>query len=249
MSDFEELSFVIPGHTPETMPLDRLIEYLQQMAIVLGDPSQLHLVEIRHSSVSPVLRAPKIIALEAREMAARVQSGQGTLRQLGAYDRIRRMVRSDAEGTHNLEKYALLKVADKVVLEIPPAPDEMGTVENLRQATYVDGQVIKVGGAGEDAALQLQGLDGRILSGFIVKRHLAKELAQLLWGPPVRLNGVGIWCRDIDGVWRLVKMRVQSYEQLEDDDAVSTLERLRSLKVDWPNDTYEKLSAEREGLQ
>ena len=35
------------------------------MAVVLGDPTNLHLVEIRHSSVAPVLHAPKAIALEA----------------------------------------------------------------------------------------------------------------------------------------------------------------------------------------
>ena len=81
MADFEELSFVIPGYTPETMPLGRLIEYLQQMAVVLGDPTNLHLVEIRHSSVAPVLHAPKAIALEARERASRVPRGDGTKRQ------------------------------------------------------------------------------------------------------------------------------------------------------------------------
>lgn len=131
--------------------------------------------------------------------------------------------------------------------EEPAAPDETGVVDGLRQATSIDGQLIKVGGAGEDAALQLQGVDGRILSGFTAKRHLAKELAQLLWGPTVRLNGVGIWCRDADGVWSLARMHVQSYEQLEEDDAMLTLERLRSLKVDWPKDALELLQSEREG--
>lgn len=108
---------------------------------------------------------------------------------------------------------------------------------------------MKVGGAGEDAALQLQAGDGRILSGFTAKRHLAKELAQLLWGPTVRLNGIGIWCRDADGIWNLTRMHVQSYEQLEEDDAMLTLERLRSLKVNWPDDAFEKLHSEPEGHQ
>lgn len=191
MADFEELSFVIPGYTPETMPLGRLIEYLQQMAVVLGDPTNLHLVEIRHSSVAPVLHAPKAIALEARERASRVPRGDGTKRQVDAYNRIRRMVRRDASGTEYSGRPALLKTAERVILEIPAAADEFGLVDGLRQATTIDGQLIRIGGAGEDAALQVQDLDGRILSGFTAKRHLAKELAQLLW-EPVRLAGIGV---------------------------------------------------------
>lgn len=249
MSDFEELSFVIPGYTPETMPLDRLIEYLQQMAVVLGDPSNLHLVEIRKSSVNPVLHAPKATALEARDRAGRVQRGEGTRRQIDAYNRIRRMVRRDAVGTKYAGRSALLKSANRVILEIPAAPEETGVVDGLRQATSIDGQIIKVGGAGEDAALQLQAVDGRILSGFSAKRHLAKELAQLLWGPTVRLNGMGIWCRDEDGIWSLTRMHVQSFEQLEEDDPMLTLERMRSLKVYWPEDAIELLQREREGDQ
>lgn len=244
MDDHDELSFVIPGYTPETMPLDRLIEYLQQMAVVLGDPTNLHLVEIRKSSTSPVLHAPKAVALEARERAQRVQRGDGTRRQIDAYNRIRRMVRRDAVGALYAGRPALLKTADRIILEIPAAPEDTGVVEGLRQATTVDGELIRIGGAGEDAALQVQDLEGRTLSGFTAKRSLAKELCQLLY-EPVRLSGVGIWCRDSEGVWSLTRMQVQSYERLEEEDATLTLERMRSLSVEWPEDAIERLRAER----
>ena len=101
------------------------------------------------------------------------------------------MVRRDASGTEYSGRPALLKTAERVILEIPAAADESGLVDGLRQATTIDGQLIRIGGAGEDAALQVQDLDGRILSGFTAKRHLAKELAQLLW-EPVRLAGIGV---------------------------------------------------------
>jgi len=248
MGDSEELSFVIPGYTPDTIPLDRLIEYLQQMSVVLGDPANLHLIEIRSSSVMPVLHAPKAAALEARDRAQRVQRGEGTKRQTDAYNRIRRMVRRDTVGVKYAGRPALLRSADRVILEIPAAPDDSGIVEGLRQASSIDGQLIRVGGAGDDAALQLQDIDGRILSGFTAKRHLAKELAQLLW-EPVRLMGIGIWCRNDEGLWSLDRMSVQSYERLEDEDAILTLERLRDLKVEWPEDISERLHREREADQ
>ncbi|MCA8893888.1 MAG: hypothetical protein KDJ20_00665 [Hyphomicrobiales bacterium] len=246
MAEYEELSFIIPGYTPETMPLNRLIEYLQQMAVVLGDPENLHLVEIRESSVAPVLHAPRATALEARERASRVQRGDGTKRQVEAYNRIRRMVRRDAAGTQHAGRPALLKSPERILLEIPAAPDDSGVVEGLRQFTSIDGQLIRVGGAGDNAAIQLQELDGKIVSGFTARRQLAKELAQLLY-EPVRLMGVGQWGRNEDGVWTLERMLVQGYERIEDEDPDITLARLRDLDVTWPADAWERLMSEREG--
>lgn len=54
------------------------------------------------------------------------------------------------------------------------------------------------------------------------------------------------WSRNDDGAWTLDRMLVQSFERLEDEDATVTLEKLRDLKVDWPEDTWERLSSERE---
>lgn len=242
MADYEELSFVIPGYTPETIPLARLIEYLEQMATVLGDPDSLHLVAIKESSVAPVFHAPKAVALEARDRASRIQRGDGTKRQVDAYNRLRRMIRRDSYGSG---RSAVLSSGTKVVLEIPAAPDDLGVLSGIRQATTVDGQLIRVGGAGEDASLQVQDLQGRIMSGFTAKRALAKDLAQLMW-EPVRLSGIGLWERTSEGEWRLDRMHIQSYERLEDEDLSLMLERLRSLKVDWPIDALDKLRDERE---
>jgi hypothetical protein len=41
-------------------------------------------------------------------------------------------------------------------------------------------------------------------------------------------------------------MQVQSYERLEEEALGVTLEKLRSVNVDWPDDAYERMLAERE---
>lgn len=127
----------------------------------------------------------------------------------------------------------------------PAAPDDTGVLSGIRQASSVDGQLIRVGGAGDDAALQVQDLQGKILSGFTAKRAVAKDLAKLLW-EPVRLYGIGLWGRTGEGEWLLERMQVQSFEPLEDEDASLILERLRSLKVEWPDDSLDRLLAERD---
>src|SRR4051794_32365465 len=196
------------------MPLNRLIEYLQQMALVLGEPESLHLVGIQDGSVAPILHAPRAVALQAKDRARRVRQGEGTRKQLDAYNRIRRMLRRDAP---LLDKPALLRSDKQVVLEIPAAPEDSGILAGIRQFGTFDGQLIRVGGAGEDASLQVQDMQGKIHSDFSAKRALAKDLAKLLW-EPVRLAGVGIWERTSEGEWHLDRMQVQSYERLEDED-------------------------------
>lgn len=242
MADFEELSFVIPGYTPETMPLNRLIEYLQQMSVVLGDPENLHLIAVNEGSCAPMFHIPKAAALEAHDRAAKVSRGDGTKKQVDAYNRVSRMLRRDLMGA---SRPAILRSSKKVILEIPVAPDDLGVLTGVRQASTVDGQLIRVGGAGDDATLQVQDLDGRIMSGFTAKRTLAKELAHLMW-EPVRLSGVGQWGRSEDGVWSIERMQVQSYERLEDEGLGLTLEKLRRLNVAWPVDAYDRMLAERE---
>lgn len=244
MADFEELSFAIPGWTPETLPLDRLIGYLQQLSIMLGDPTNLHLVAVREGSAEPVLRVPKAAALVARDRVRKVATGDGTKRQVDAFNSVRRMVRRD---TRDAGRPAVLRGPNKAVLiEINPAPDETGALTGVRQASSFDGQLTKVGGVGEDASLQLVDLENRVHSGFTAKRSLAKELARRLW-EPVRLSGVGLWGRNEDGVWSLERMQVQSFEPLDEDESLSLIfDRLRGLNVVWPDDADARLADERE---
>lgn len=246
MADYEELSFVIPGYTPETLPLNRLIEYLQQMSVLLGEPENLHLMEVRTGSAAPTFRIPTPVAAVANDRAARVQRGDGTKKQVDAYNRLRRMIRRD---TRDAGQPAFLRNPHKVVLEIPAAPDDLGVLSGVRQFTTVDGQLVRVSGAGngEDATLQVQDLDGRIMSGFTAKRMLAKEMARLMW-EPVRLSGVGLWCRDEDGAWTIERMQVQSYERLDDEELGVTVERMRGLNVQWPDDAFDQLIAQRDGM-
>jgi hypothetical protein len=242
MADFEEFSFVIPAYSPETMPLDRLIEYLQQISVVVGDAANLHLTKIERSSTAPIFHVPKRAALEAKERAAQFTRGAGTKDQKRAYNRLRRMVRRDApEAT----RPAVLIEAKMVILEIPAAPEDVSVLSGVHQATTIDGLLISVGGAGDAAALRLQTLDGETIAGFSATRTLAKEMAKFIY-EPLRVSGPGVWGRSEDGVWGLERMQIQSFELLDDRALALVFAELRELKVNWPNNVNDLLVRERE---
>jgi hypothetical protein len=243
MAEFEEFSFVIPAYTPETMPLDRLIEYLQQISAVIGDAANLHLIKIDKSSTAPTFIVPKRAALQAKERAAQFNRGDGTREQARAYNRLRRMVRRDAP---EARRPAVLSSAAKVILEIPAAPEDSGALTGIRQASTFDGVLVSIGGVGDAASVRLQTLDGQVVSGFTATRTVAKDLAKLIY-EPIRVSGPGIWGRSEEGVWGLERMQIQSFEPLDDEPLREVLARLRSVEVEWPADTFERLRLEREG--
>jgi hypothetical protein len=238
MEDYDELEFVIPAYTPETMPLDRLLLYLQEIGEVVGVAHEMHLVRIEASSTKPVFKMPTPMANEARERASLVRRGDGTVRQRRAYNRIRQMVRRDGG------KPASLKDRSGVILDFPPEA-EVAPMVGVRQPSSFDGVLLRVGGAGEYIPILMQGLEGEIFSGFATTRALAKEIAPRIF-EPLRLHGLGSWDRSPDGEWKLTKMLVQTYETLADESLEEVVRQLRAAPVVWPRDADEVLKAERE---
>lgn len=244
MADFETLKFDIPAYTPETMPLDRLIEYLQQISAVLGASQDLHLIRVENGSTRPVFKLPATVAVRARENAAEVRQGGGSVEQRKAFERVRRMVRRDTRDVGT--KPARLRDGRRVLLEFPVVTGDASSPLGLTQPTSIDGALVRVGGVGEQVTLQLQKLSGETLSGFVATKSLAKQMAPRIF-EPIRLHGIGVWERSSEGVWTLARMQVQSYEPLEDESLNDVVAKLRGAPVTWPDDADERLRAEREG--
>lgn len=238
MTEFEELEFVIPAFTPETMPLPRLLEYLEEIATVVGVAKDMHLIRIEESSTRPVFKIPRPTAALARQQADAVRQGRGTPAQRGAFDRIRQMVRHDGGEPANL------KDRSGVILSFFPLESPDAVVATVRQPTSFDGELTRIGGAGEYSAVQMRDAAGKIYSGFSASRSTAKAMCSLLF-EPLRVTGTGTWERTRNGAWNLSKMLISSFERIEDEAAEEVMRRLGAVKVTWPEDADALLAAER----
>jgi hypothetical protein len=241
MADFEHFEFVIPGYTPETMPLDRLIEYLTQLTIILGNPSDLHLVDIQKSSTKPVIVMPHHAAVKARHRARETWEGGGSIRQRGAYQRLRRMVTDDGG------KPAILTSRQATILEFPSV--DLGAdqeISSMRQASSVTGELIRVGGDGEFDQILLKEFSGDVVAGCFATKEVAKQLAKCLH-EHVRLHGIASWSRDRRGQWQISRMKVLNFETLENDSLSDALAEAQTSVSDWPDDIADKLLEMRQG--
>lgn len=241
MADLERFEFTVPGYLPETMPLDRLIEYLNQLMVILGQPTDLHLIGIEKSSTRPVLVMPHHAAVKARQRARETWEGGGPLRARQAYQRICRMVSDDGG------KPATLSAKEGTILEFPSV--EVGAdqeVGSIRQPTSVTGELIRVGGDAEFDQILLKDLSGEIVSGCFATREVAKQLAKCLHDH-VRLHGIASWHRDQQGSWHIARMKVQTFETLDADGLAEALEAVQTETADWPDDAFDTLLGMRRG--
>jgi hypothetical protein len=243
MVAFEEFTFVIPGYTPETIPLARLMEYLKELIAVLGDPKDVHLAAINPGSVSPILHISPREALSVRDRVQRFRCGKGSARQRSAAGKIANMLRQDAPG---LAKTVVLSSQNMVLFEIASAPATPEALTGISQPTTLTGQLTRIGGLSETASLELLDSAGETFRGIKAPRQLAKGLAKLLW-EPVRLTGTGNWTRSADGKWQLDRLDVQSFDVPNNQSLSTVIEHLRSAEVDWPEDILDRLSKERRG--
>jgi hypothetical protein len=241
MADFERFEFTLPGYTPETMPLDRLIEYLNQLAVILGNPSDLHLVDIKKSSTKPVFVLPRHAAVKARKRARETWEGGGPQRARDAYRRIRRMVSEDGG------KPAILAAREGTVIEFPSvdlgADQEIGSV---RQASSVTGELIRVGGETEFDQILLRDVSGAVIAGCFATQDIAKQLAKYLH-EYIRLHGIASWHRDQHGKWQLARMKVQTFEKVDPENLSDAVAAVQAAVADWPDDLHDKLLEMRGG--
>lgn len=240
MKDLERFKFTLPGYTPDTMPLNRLMEYLNQLSIVLGSPGDLHLVGIEKGSTRPVLAMRHDVAHRARNNARAVAEGGGSANRRQAFHTIRRMVAEDGGET------AVLKAPKgAVILKFPSAAiGEDQVVNSLRQNTSIEGTLVRIGGIGDNAQLLIQEMNGNVIAGSAATRPLAQEMARLIYRP-IRVNGLASWHRDEEGKWKITRLLVQSYDALDDRELEEVVAELRAVKVQWPDDSLEQLQAMR----
>lgn len=240
MTDLERFKFTVPGYSPETMPLDRLMEYLNQLSIVLGNPGDLHLVGVEKGSTRPVLAMRHDVAVKARHNAREVAEGGGSIRRREAFNTIRRMVAQDGG------KPAVLKEPKGAIILKFPSVDvgQDQVIQSLRQPTSIEGTLVRVGGIGENAQLLIQELNGKVIAGCTASRSTAQDMAHLIY-QPIRVNGIGSWHRTEEGKWEIARLHVQTFEPLDDDGLEDVVAKLQAVKANWPADTIDQLQAMR----
>jgi len=232
-----ELRWKIDAYSADTMPLDRLADYLSELAKMLGDAEHLHLIKVDTGSTVPVLKVDDEAVDRVKQRAEDVKRGIAPVAVMQSYRRINIMLRHD-------KGKATLWDGTAEIIPFPGYQEPDDLLSGVLQRGSLDGQLEKIGGAKSWVPVQLRSLEGGRVSGCYAKKSLAKELGGHLF-EPVRLFGRGRWTRTDAGQWVLDKFSIETFERLNSDPLGDVVAALRSIKADWrPNPVAQILKHE-----
>ncbi|TDK37028.1 hypothetical protein E2F50_08980 [Rhizobium deserti] len=210
--------------TPETLPMDRLAEYMAAYARLLGETNSVHFQGIETGSAILVAAVDEPAQPKVRDRVKSLRRGEAAGDALKAFDALDEMLRRDnATGELSTNDGG-------IILPFPgrtrPDPLLFGPI---RQEGSFEGQVIRVGGKDETIPVHLR--DGAVIhSGLNAKPDLARKIAQHLLGSTLRVYGSGTWYREPNGSWVLKSFKITDFEVLDDDPLEDVVSSLRKIK-------------------
>lgn len=230
--------------TPQTLPMERLAEYMASLAKLLGEKDNVHFHSIEPGSAVLVATIDVPAQPKVRERVIAVRDGHGPGDARRAFTDLDELLREDnATGI-------LSNAAGDVIIPFPgrskPEPLVYGP---FRQDGTIDGQLIRVGGKDETVPVHLR--DGAIIhTGLVCTPEIARRIALHLYGSTLRVHGTGSWFRTGAGEWELRSFRISDFEVLDETPLLTIVGKLRKVKgSDWSEvpDPVRALLAERHG--
>ncbi len=222
-----ELRFKIDVFRPETIPMERLGEYLVALAKMLGDKSEVHFKGLETGSTVVVHRIEEEAVAEVEQRIAQVAHNSADVVYLNAFRDLNAMLKADdatGELTREDGGAKLLTFPGKHTPE--PAKPQI-----IQQTGTIDGVVIKLGG--KDATVPVTIQDGDKVYTCNATRAVARSLGPHLFGRELRLSGKGEWHRPESGAWVLKKFDIADFIELDDTPMADLVDKLRESPGSW----------------
>jgi hypothetical protein len=144
----------------------------------------------------------------------------GAKKQLTAYRNLRKLLDEDGTGG------AILNDSDAQILSFRKRPDDEKPLV-VNKVGSVQGRLYRVGGKDDTIPVSLEGANGETLR-CEASIDIAQALSALLF-KQVRVSGHGTWERSSQGTWKLKKLRIESYQELDAAKVGEVLGRLQSI--------------------
>lgn len=222
MSDGHEYRFKIDAFTPDTLPMERLAEYLADLAVMLGEPKYVHFVRIEPSSAVLVQKIDDVALPKVKERVREVRTGRAPQDAMKAYRRTNKRLKQD-------NCVGLLSEEGGAEIICFPGREEEERVSfgAFNQDGSLDGRAILIGGTGDPVPVHIQ--QGEVVYNCVASRDVAATLGEYLFHYELRVRGTGRWLRDEDGVWVMQRFSISSFQLLEEQTLANVVAGLRNV--------------------
>lgn len=233
-----EYRFEIDAYTPETMPLSRLADYLQDLSLLFGESQSVHLIKIEEGSTVPVLRVEREAETKVRERLQLVRANEGPPDAMRAAKQIDERLRRD-----NAKAVVVDPVDIKIIEFRGRDLNRLVEYGPFSQSGKLDGIPVMIGGIEEDyVPVHLRGRQGAVYNCY-AKHSIAKELAPYLFSDYIRVEGTARWIRQRNGDWEMKRFTIKDFTVLDKKTLKETVDELRAIPAEWKkhDDPYGEL--------
>lgn len=228
MDGYDEYTFEIKeSYTPETLPMERMGEYVVELAKMLGNRDNVHFKELAPGSVQVKYRVEHEAAPKVEQRLEQIKRNEAPEEAIQAVNTINVMLRDDNAIGYLFRVAANEPLPKAQVLKFPgreiPRPVKIGPMS--KWASF-DGELLRIGGKTPHATIETA--EGKSRIGELTKA-MAQELAAHLYRV-LRVAGEARWERLEDGTWDLKTFHIKTFTVLPEESLLESIDRLRAIE-------------------
>ena len=238
-----EYNFNIDVYSPDTLPMKRLAQYIQQLADLYGNYDQVHFVRVDPGSAVLVSAVENTAVSKVRERIEGAKNQTGSPEALRAWDNINDLLRKDNA------KASLREANGAEILVFPgremPQPDFKGTIS---QVETLEGRIVGIIGMDNTKHVHVEYGDSKF--SCECTEEMARQLKTFLYEDEIRLHGQARYIRNEEGKWELKYFKIISFEKVDNASLSQVVNKLRAINGnDWKKteDPWGKLMQLRHG--
>jgi len=221
----------IDGFTPDTLPLERMAQYLVEFSKLLGESSQVHFDRVRDGSAILTVNVDEPVRIRVADRLHQSQSESGTAALRNALSAIEHLLYEDNSTGSVISTGSSEETA--IIIEFPTIDrDRSSKIGPIWQDGHIEGYLTRLEGVDATKHASLVSADtnyGRIETNASLAQSIKPYLFEKII---IRLSGRGQWYREND-VWFLKKFQASDFEVLDDSSLSDVIIQLRNLDHGW----------------
>ncbi len=216
--------FVIDAFTPQTLPMARLAEYLEDLASLLGEKPNVHFLRVEEGTARAVYIVDSVAVPKVEYRLKRVKSESVEEPEVArAYRNLNDRLASD-NAVGRIER-----ASGAPILRFPGRDtDKVAEVGPITQRDELDGEIVSVGGETDRVHVHIRTRSG--VQNCTTKKPIAKDIARYLYGQTLRVHGKARWFRDSSGDWQLFGFVIDSFDPLKETPLSEVAEDLQNIQ-------------------
>jgi len=227
--------FIVKDFTPETMPFGRLVEYYAEIAKMVGQAENMHLIDIRESSHASQFRFDRNHESSVTKRLMSLRDGTAPKNAINARDKINQMLTDDATSGEFADP------AGKNVIQFPGNRQKVAALVRMRDAATFTGELYHIAGTQTDVRVRIKTeLYGVVYC--IATKDMAKNLRDFLF-EPIKVSGRGLWAKTDEGGWSIDDFTITDFTPVKNEKLKDAVDRIRRLEIDWPENAIESMQS------